>query len=608
MPITPTSPFPKQRGDTVRSADWNQTVNEVIRLDQAKVNRAGDTITGPLAVNSGLGSNGPVTLNGVNSRLQITQTAAANESLTGATITLSGTGTGFHQGLSVNAASAGGTRGLTVSAQCSSNQNALAALILSSGGGGGFREGMQINVGGDGGARGLTVQSNAGGDQSAEGVTIFTSGAGKGGRTALNVMANNTSAGGPTTGAVLSAFTAADSDTATGLNVTASGDGKAGRTGLSINAYTGANGASVLGASIFTTMGANGGTGLQVYSQATGAGFISAVNVIAVGDGSAQRTALAVSADGGANGGNANASTFQATTPGAGVARAVSVNAFGNGAGPRFGLTINASGGTGVTSAYGAQINTVVQDGSNAYGLLVTASGSGAGQRYAILASASGGVPANTFAGYFNGNVYVNGNLGKASGSFLIDHPNDPKNKTLRHNLVESPEHLCIYRGSVTLDEKGRASVDLPRYFAGLTDEVSATVYLTPVGTTPFGTSYSWNRKHTAFTVYGEAGADVAYMVLADRDDPVAAHLRQPIEETKGPNGVVDKGQYLNPEAYEVALEKGAAFVSEEEFDIKAAPPEPVVVPDEPPSIPEPPDAPKIKAIKPIRPPEPPRA
>lgn len=54
MPITPASPWPKQRGDTVRSADWNQAVNEVIRLDNAKVNRSGDTVTGALTVNGGI--------------------------------------------------------------------------------------------------------------------------------------------------------------------------------------------------------------------------------------------------------------------------------------------------------------------------------------------------------------------------------------------------------------------------------------------------------------------------------------------------------------------------------------------------------------------------
>lgn len=55
MPITPAPPYPKATGQTIRAADWNQTVDEVIRLDNSKVNRAGDRITGSLTVDVALG-------------------------------------------------------------------------------------------------------------------------------------------------------------------------------------------------------------------------------------------------------------------------------------------------------------------------------------------------------------------------------------------------------------------------------------------------------------------------------------------------------------------------------------------------------------------------
>lgn len=55
MPITPASPYPKSAGDAIRSQDWNQAVDEIIRLDNAKLNRAGDTITGDLTVNGSVG-------------------------------------------------------------------------------------------------------------------------------------------------------------------------------------------------------------------------------------------------------------------------------------------------------------------------------------------------------------------------------------------------------------------------------------------------------------------------------------------------------------------------------------------------------------------------
>jgi len=63
MPITPDLPFPKSAGDTIRSKDWNDLVTETQRLDTAKVNRAGDAITGPLTIAGALavGTTAPAT-------------------------------------------------------------------------------------------------------------------------------------------------------------------------------------------------------------------------------------------------------------------------------------------------------------------------------------------------------------------------------------------------------------------------------------------------------------------------------------------------------------------------------------------------------------------
>jgi hypothetical protein len=50
MAFTPDLPFPKSAGDAIKSKDWNDLVNETKRLDTAKVERAGDAITGGLSV------------------------------------------------------------------------------------------------------------------------------------------------------------------------------------------------------------------------------------------------------------------------------------------------------------------------------------------------------------------------------------------------------------------------------------------------------------------------------------------------------------------------------------------------------------------------------
>lgn len=62
MAFQPQTPFPKSRGDMVRSGDWNDLVGEVQRLDNDKVNRAGDkvgslTITGTLGVGAAADDN-----------------------------------------------------------------------------------------------------------------------------------------------------------------------------------------------------------------------------------------------------------------------------------------------------------------------------------------------------------------------------------------------------------------------------------------------------------------------------------------------------------------------------------------------------------------------
>lgn len=50
MPFQPDPPFPKTRGNAIRAEDWNEAVSEVVRLDQAKLDKAGGTVSGNLVV------------------------------------------------------------------------------------------------------------------------------------------------------------------------------------------------------------------------------------------------------------------------------------------------------------------------------------------------------------------------------------------------------------------------------------------------------------------------------------------------------------------------------------------------------------------------------
>lgn len=61
MSLQPDQPFPKVRGSAIRAKDWNDTVNEVVRLDQAKLNQTGGTVTGNLAVTGSVSAGGTIT-------------------------------------------------------------------------------------------------------------------------------------------------------------------------------------------------------------------------------------------------------------------------------------------------------------------------------------------------------------------------------------------------------------------------------------------------------------------------------------------------------------------------------------------------------------------
>lgn len=208
------------------------------------------------------------------------------------------------------------------------------------------------------------------------------------------------------------------------------------------------------------------------------------------------------------------------------------------------------------TYAYGSYGSTEHSGSGDAFGGFFYAYGTGSGKKYGVYSIASGS--GTRYAGYFAGDVAVTGTLSKGAGSFLIDHPLDPRNKTLRHNFVESPENLCLYRGKAVLGPDGSALVTMPDYFRALTKEEEATVTLTAVGK-PFEMGYEWSEGFTGFTVYGMPGRAVSYIVLADRDDPVIRKLRRPVEELKG--GVnYERGRLLYPDAYGFPREMGVDY------------------------------------------------
>ena len=147
-------------------------------------------------------------------------------------------------------------------------------------------------------------------------------------------------------------------------------------------------------------------------------------------------------------------------------------------------------------------------------------------------------------------NLTVHGTLSKPGGSFLIDHPLDPKNKVLRHSFVESPEMRNIYEGTVSFNEQGEAVVELPNYFDALNNDFRCQ--LTCVG--GYAPVYIKDEeKGNKFVIAGgKPGLKVYWMVTGTRQDAYAKKNRIVVEEEKGAGGAAKykPGEYLYPEVF----------------------------------------------------------
>jgi len=181
----------------------------------------------------------------------------------------------------------------------------------------------------------------------------------------------------------------------------------------------------------------------------------------------------------------------------------------------------------------------------------------GTGNRYAVYGRAEGGeynysiygyAPGPygiSYAGYFWGNVHVAGTLSKSAGSFKIDHPLDPENKTLSHSFVESPDMMNVYNGNILLGEDGSAWVELPAWFEALNRDFR--YQLTCIG--GFAPVYVAEKvQGNRFRVAGgTVGLEVSWMVTGIRKDAYANAHRIPVEELKADK---ERGRYLNAEAF----------------------------------------------------------
>ncbi len=190
----------------------------------------------------------------------------------------------------------------------------------------------------------------------------------------------------------------------------------------------------------------------------------------------------------------------------------------------------------------------ITATGGNGDSSSQTADGSGGVFMGASNYCCGNGIEAYTgsyLAGYFDGNVYVNGSIDKLSGSFKIDHPLDPANKYLYHSFVESPDMMNIYNGNVVTDATGNATIPLPEWFEALNRDFR--YQLTVIGQFAQAIVVQKVSQHRFGISTDKPGVEVSWQVTGIRQDAWANAHRIPVEEEKDAR---DRGHYIRPELY----------------------------------------------------------
>ena len=175
------------------------------------------------------------------------------------------------------------------------------------------------------------------------------------------------------------------------------------------------------------------------------------------------------------------------------------------------------------------------------YGLAGYATG--AGINFGLYASATNGT--TNWAGYFDGDVNITGNIVKSASTLTIDNPIDPDNSVLQQAEVVSDNQTAIYSGNATLDGNGSAVVQLPDYLESFCGDFR--YQLTCIG--GYAPVYvSSEIAGNQFSIAGgKAGLKVSWLITGIRKDKYAQANPLEVEKKKS---VSEIGKYLHPELY----------------------------------------------------------
>ncbi len=214
---------------------------------------------------------------------------------------------------------------------------------------------------------------------------------------------------------------------------------------------------------------------------------------------------------------------------------------------------------TGASPSYG--VYGEANGSSQSYGGYFLSSGTASRGVYGLSTSATGityGVRGQTSSATGFG-VYSVGDTG-ASGtkSFVIDHPEDPANKYLRHYSAEGPVPFNIYNGEITTDSKGFAMVQLPDYYASINK--NAKIQLTVIDESEDFVMVKVVKRvqNGQFQIRtSKPNVEVFWEVKAERNDAwVQAHPPKVEYAKEG----LERGKYQHPELYGMPKQMGMDY------------------------------------------------
>jgi hypothetical protein len=282
--------------------------------------------------------------------------------------------------------------------------------------------------------------------------------------------------------------------------------------------------------------GTSGGNKYGAYTQATGGtdnyGLYATVPALIAGNGTG---VYALGKQTGVYGQADSASASQTDWMGANLGYKEAIGVMGKG---------NALGNPSSTSNVGVA-GSATSTG-NWFNVGVFGEAVNAGANYAIFGRAP--VAASSYAGYFIGNVNISGNIAKSSGTFKIDHPQDPANKYLIHSFVESPDMMNVYNGNITTDANGNATVSLPSYFEAENKDFKYQLTVVDNSADFVMAKVSEKVSNNTFKIKtSKPNVEVSWQVTGVRQDAYANAHRIVDVVDKAPE---DKGYYIHPELF----------------------------------------------------------